>query len=590
MKAEGVIISKRMQKRIKWTVSTYDMLLHDDWSPYKHFTIVPYFAYFRRGKTRGMVDNAIGPQEALNKAVSQFVHIINTSANSGWIVEENSLTNMEVTDLESLGAKTGLVLEHKQGSTAPSKIQPNAVPTGVDRLIDRATNALKDATVPEAMRGINSPEVSGIAIQSKQFASQQQLATPLDNLSHTRHLLAVRMLDLMQQFYTAARVFRITETNPMTGKPETKELAINQHDPVTGAYHNDMTEGEYDVVITEQPMAATFEDTQFQQALELRKSGVAIPDDVVIRHSNLTDKADILSRMDGQKQPDPLSDAKIALMAAQAKKVEAEIGDVNNAAIKKSIETQFSAMQAAEVIAAVPQTAPIADALMQAAGYQAPASADDPQFPTGAPAAGLTVQAVNNKRTGIGFMPPGDPSTTMAPQPLTKPETPGMGERRGIETLRPDSAPAFADGGMIGTPREQGDELMNMFNNAPDHTDPAVLNAVRDKASAVANPGYSANPGAGTVSAFGGGSLFGEFGGSNTDKPLQAFANGGQIQGPGTGTSDSVPAVNTDTGEPIKVSNEEYIIPADVVSRLGKEFFDDLLRALHKPVEQGGQG
>jgi hypothetical protein len=506
LKAKGVVITKRMQKRIKWTVSTYDIVLHDDWSPYKHFTVVPYFAYFRRGKTRGMVDNAIGPQEALNKAVSQFVHIVNTAANSGWIVEENSLTNMEVGDLEAVGAKTGLVLEHKQGSLPPTKITPNPVPQGVDRLIDRATNALKDATVPEAMRGINSPEVSGIAIQSKQFASQQQMATPLDNLSHTRHLLAVRMLDLMQQFYTAARVFRITEVNPMTGKPETKEIAINQFDPATGAYTNDLTEGEYDVVITEQPMAATFEDTQFQQALELRKTGVAIPDDVVIRHSNLTDKADILSRMEGQQQPDPLTEAKVALTNAQAGKVQADT-------VKSLVEAEFSAFQGAEAVAAVPQIAPIADELMAGAGYQRPAEADDPQFPQpAAPAQGLQINPVTNKRIGIAFMPPGgiaDPSTTMSPQPPMKPVTPGIGERRGIETVRPDSVPGKA--------------------------------------------------------------------------------NGGLIVGPGTGTSDSIHAVNQDTGEPLKVSNQEYILPADTVAAFGKEFFDKIVQATHKPVNQGAQ-
>jgi hypothetical protein len=82
-------------------VSTYCATLFDEISPYEHFTIVPYFAYFRRGKTRGMVDNAIGPQEALNKGVSQFVHIINTSANSGWTVEQNSLTNMDGEELEN---------------------------------------------------------------------------------------------------------------------------------------------------------------------------------------------------------------------------------------------------------------------------------------------------------------------------------------------------------------------------------------------------------------------------------------------------------------------------------------------------------
>ena len=73
--AQGAKPAKRMRKRIKWIVSTYSTTLHSDYSPYEEFTIVPYFAYFRRGKTRGMVDNAIGPQEALNKAVSQNIHI-----------------------------------------------------------------------------------------------------------------------------------------------------------------------------------------------------------------------------------------------------------------------------------------------------------------------------------------------------------------------------------------------------------------------------------------------------------------------------------------------------------------------------------
>ena len=616
MQAKGVIITKRMQKRIKWTVSTYDITLHDDWSPYKHFTVVPYFAYFRRGKTRGMIDNAIGPQEALNKAVSQFVHIINTSANSGWVVEENSLTNMEVGDLETIGAKTGLVLEHKQGSAAPQKIQPNAVPTGVDRLIDRATNALKDATVPEAMRGINSPEVSGIAIQSKQFASQQQMATPLDNLSHTRHLLAVRMLDLMQQFYTAQRVFRITETNPMTGKPETKELAINEFDPVSGAYTNDMTEGEYDVVISEQPLAATFEDTQFQQALELRKAGVPVPDDVVIRHSNLTDKADILSRMDGQKQADPLAEAKAALLAAQTDKVRADIIDVNNAAIKKSIETQFSAMQAAEVIATTPQTAPIADELMMAAGYQRPTPGGvDPNFPT---VATLGLQPV------AGGMPPGADSTTFEPLPLTRPATPGVGKQRGIETQRADSGmpkiadgvPGFANGGMIGededpetgltpsqslginsmvdraesgdignsirlpaglSPSQQGSALIDMSRAAPTGTSRSLLDALREKASEVANPGYGADGGSARIGLSG---LY--------QQDPDGYANGGQIVGPGTGTSDSIPAV-VDGQEPIKVSAGEFVIPKDVVDALGADFFDNLIQKFHTPVQQDGE-
>lgn len=52
------------------------------------------------------------------------------------------------------------------------------------------------------------------------------------------------------------------------------------------------------------------------------------------------------------------------------------------------------------------------------------------------------------------------------------------------------------------------------------------------------------------------------------EMPIQSMAAGGQVVGPGTGTSDSIP---------IKVSNGEYVIPANVVRMKGKEFFDSLL-------------
>jgi len=51
---------------------------------------------------------------------------------------------------------------------------------------------------------------------------------------------------------------------------------------------------------------------------------------------------------------------------------------------------------------------------------------------------------------------------------------------------------------------------------------------------------------------------------------------GGKIAGPGTGTSDSVKAINVDTGEPIRLSNGEYIIRAERVRELGKAYFDEL--------------
>jgi len=66
----------------------------------------------------------------------------------------------------------------------------------------------------------------------------------------------------------------------------------------------------------------------------------------------------------------------------------------------------------------------------------------------------------------------------------------------------------------------------------------------------------------------------------------QAFATGGQIRGPGTGTSDSIPAVNTSTGQHIKVSNGEFIIPKHVVDAKGTEFFENLVNKYNPQGQQ----
>lgn len=68
-----------------------------------------------------MVDNAVGPQRVLNKGVSQAVHIINTTANSGWQMEQGQLTNMSAEQLQENGAQTGLVLERKDGHSSTIK-------------------------------------------------------------------------------------------------------------------------------------------------------------------------------------------------------------------------------------------------------------------------------------------------------------------------------------------------------------------------------------------------------------------------------------------------------------------------------------
>lgn len=61
--------------------------------------------------------------------------------------------------------------------------------------------------------------------------------------------------------------------------------------------------------------------------------------------------------------------------------------------------------------------------------------------------------------------------------------------------------------------------------------------------------------------------------------------NYGMVRGPGNGVSDSIPAVNTETGQPMRLSNREYIVPEDVLLAKGTEFFDKLIEKYHTPAE-----
>ena len=288
------IIEKKMRK-VRWTVTADTVVLFDDWSPYDHFTLVPFFPYFRRGKPFGMVRNLLSPQEQLNKITSQELHIVNTTANSGWIVENGSLSGMTADDLEEHGAETGLVLEFNRGSTPPAKIPPNQIPTGLDRLGQKAAQNIKQISgITDAMLGMDSPEVSGVAINAKQNRGSLLLQVPLDNLAKTRQYLAEKILHLVQAYYTEERVIQITdESDPY--KPRNK-LRVNEMTP-EGQVINDLTIGEYDVVVGTAPARDNFDEMQFAEAIELRQVGVPIPNDMIVEYSHLSRKADIAERI-----------------------------------------------------------------------------------------------------------------------------------------------------------------------------------------------------------------------------------------------------------------------------------------------------
>ena len=339
------VINKQI-KRIRWTVTADNIILHDDWSPYKHFTVIPYFPQFRYGSATGLVEHLLGPQEMLNKVSSQELHVINTTANSGWKVKAGSLKNMSIEELEAGGAQTGLVLELDDVANA-DKIQPNQTPTGLDRLSYKAEEHIKTiSNVSDSMQGNDREDVAAKAIAYKQQRSSVNHTKKYDNLERTDWLLARNVLDIVQTYYTEPRLIHITNDD-VTREPETIE--VNQYNAETGEIVNDLTMGEYHIVITSAPARATMEDSQFEQALGMRKEGIQIPDSVLIENSRLMRRSEIVKQMaEAANSPEAQQTAELQMRQLQATvaKLEAEVGKTQAEAAQKGADAQIKANEA----------------------------------------------------------------------------------------------------------------------------------------------------------------------------------------------------------------------------------------------------
>ena len=418
------VLTYKVVPRVRWTVTTMNAVLHDEWSPYSHLTVIPFFPYFRRGKTRGLVDNAISPQEMMNKAMSNILHAINTTANSGWMVEQDSLSNMDTDDLSDIGMKTGLVVEYARGRQKPEKIQPNSMPSGHTSVVQMAEQHIKAVTgVSNADDDIRSPEESGVAYESKKFQAKMHLSVPLDNLSRTRHMLALAMLSLIQQYYTEERIVMITKPDDM-GENQHEPIAINKRTPA-GEIINDLTMGEYDVIVSSLPHAASFQSTQFRELLELKKIGVNIPDTALVQVSSVEKKQELISQMsntdpEAQQMQKDMAQAELKdKQAASALKL-AQAEKAKSAAVLDNVESGYSAVQSAQVMASVAGLVPVADELLKSAGFE-------------------------DKNTGPIFSQPqtpvlGAPQLPANTHPMfpAKPESPAVGMESGIETPRLD--------------------------------------------------------------------------------------------------------------------------------------------------------
>ena len=269
---------------------------------WKSYPIVPFYARFstapltgddRHLLVQGLVHGVKNAQERHNKATTLMLRHLNSSANSGWLSEQDAWVNPE--EVRNFGSLPGINLEYKTGKK-PERITPTPLSNAHAQISEQAVNGIKSAL------GINADLLavqqggsdSGRAIALRQKQGLLMVQELFDNLTRSRKVAGRFVLSQLGKMFdteTAKRVLGdaflkknfppLMLTNEQTGRPEPMTDATGQ--PM--AYDKEMAElviaevlsgdlGEYDVSVGE---AVSSETLRMANAIELKELGQAFP-------------------------------------------------------------------------------------------------------------------------------------------------------------------------------------------------------------------------------------------------------------------------------------------------------------------------
>lgn len=300
-----LIVEDRMVERYHWTTMCGDILLYDRPSPYQTYSITPFFPYFRRGFTRGVVDDMIDPQMEKNKRRSVETEMVSKLSNGGWRYHANSMTAQQKRNLKRFGAAPGFQLEWQgEPHMKPERIEPGAPPMAHERLENKADEDIRRISgINESALGELDRVQSGRAIEARQRQAVIAIQLYMDNFKRSKKLLGGKRLEIIQNHYTEPRLYR---TIGEDGKLALTMINQQQIDPHTGIKRilNDITLGRYVATVDETPLSATFANAQFEEMLTLiEKMGPAVAPymplfaDLMVDMSSLPRKQEWIERL-----------------------------------------------------------------------------------------------------------------------------------------------------------------------------------------------------------------------------------------------------------------------------------------------------
>lgn len=469
--ASGLVkYSRAVVTRVRRSYWLGPHLLHDGPSPYshRHFPYVPFFGFTEdnTGVPFGYVRGLIYQQDTLNSGTAKLrwgMSAVRTERTKGAVAMTDAQFRRTVARIDA-----DIILD-PDAMTRPGArfevkrdFQLNAHQL---TMLDNARQAIQriSPAAAGAFAGRRGTATSGVQEATQVEQANQSLSDMMDNFKTARTMVGELLMSMIIEDIGSQEMTVVIEGDAVTAD-RTVVLNKPESDPETGQAYlsNDLQRTRLLVSLEDVPSSSSYRAQQLNAMSEAVKSlpaqyqAAAMPFlaslmDVPFKR----DLVEALRKAGAQESPEQVEQRikdEVAKALAQAghelkareldlkeRKGDAEIQAIMAQAVQTGVQAAFAAMQAGQVVATMPMVAPVADAIMQGAGYRRPTPAgQDPDFPTAEVQAAVQLkdpylQGQGRPDPATGQLPPVRENTSPEFPPVPRQAATGM---NGIETPR----------------------------------------------------------------------------------------------------------------------------------------------------------
>ena len=382
--------------RLAWYMGPHK--LADMKSPYKHnkFPYVPFWGKRedRTGVPYGLIRGMIYLQDEVNARIARMqwgLSATRTTRTDGAVLDDDDTFRDEVGRPDA-----DIVLDPeamRQGGVFKVERDFDLNRQQYERLVDAREGIKRVGGVSDTFMGASKGS-SGVADAQLLEQSNQMLAEINDNFKTARQAVGDLLLSLIIEDMTGKQEDVFIDGQSLKDD-RTVSLNVPMTDEATGIQYldNDIERTKLKVTLSDVASTPSFRAQQLAVMGEAFKSAPPEYQKVMMPHlfslMDVPNKKDIIEaikaldagqiteeqvqeRIDAAVQ-DALTKAMIELKRAELVQkqplIDAQVKKTNAESVNKNVEAQFGAIQTAQTITAIPQTAPLADILLQSDGF-----------------------------------------------------------------------------------------------------------------------------------------------------------------------------------------------------------------------------